>query len=86
MALLWLALGAAAGYLLGRIRPWDRLDTWAWRRLTFGGPWTHSKLQVVLTFWVHALVRPAATWHAWRHRNDPPPKSPPVTFQHPDQP
>lgn len=72
------------GYLLGRVRPWDRLDTWVWRRMTFGGPWTQSKWQCYLTFWVHAAVRPVQTWHAWQHRNDPPPPRSPAPKIEPD--
>lgn len=73
-------LGAlAVGYVLGRIRPFDQLDTWLWRRLTFGGPWVHSRRHQVLVFAVHVLVRPAASVRAWRHRHDPPePLSPPL--------
>ncbi|MEU9606176.1 hypothetical protein [Streptomyces sp. NPDC048057] len=75
-----LALAATAalgvGYVLGRIQPLDRLDTWVWRRLTFGGPWVRSRWQQLLVFGAHAVVRPRATVHAWRHRNDPPPPPP----------
>jgi len=74
MTALWVALvSLAVGYLLGRVRPWDRLDTWVWRRMTFGGPWAQSRPQVYLTFCVHAFVRPGMTLRAWQHRHDPPP-------------
>jgi hypothetical protein len=70
------------GYLLGRIRPWDRLDDWLWRRLAFGGRWTESLWQTYLTFAVHAVVRPAKTWRAWRHRHDPTERrAPPVRIR-----
>lgn len=69
-AIIFFAL--VAGYITGRVRPLDRLDTWVWRRLTFGGKWTRSKPQQVLTLAVHVVVRPVATVRIWRHRNDPP--------------
>ncbi|WP_050503073.1 hypothetical protein [Streptomyces monomycini] len=72
----------AAGYALGRLRPWDRLDTWLWRRFTFGGAWVRTPRGRAVTLAVHALVRPAATVHAWRHRHDPPPeRAAPVRFR-----
>ncbi|MEU1078182.1 hypothetical protein ABZ404_36955 [Streptomyces sp. NPDC005878] len=66
----------AAGYLLGRTRPWDHLDTWVWRRIAFGGTWTQSRWQTYLTFAVHTVVRPRKTWNAWRHRHDAPKERP----------
>lgn len=67
------------GYVLGRIRPLDRLDTWVWRQLAFGGPWLlGSKPRQAVLLAVHALVRPAATWRVWRHRHDPLPKRSPA--------
>ncbi|TJZ55591.1 hypothetical protein FCH28_09630 [Streptomyces piniterrae] len=66
-----IAASFTVGYFLGRLRPWDRLDTWLWRRLTFGGRWTCTRRGQLGVLAVHALLRPAATVHAWRHRNDP---------------
>lgn len=75
---LAIAAAIAAGYLLGRWRPIDRLDTWVWRQLAFGGPWLRSKPRQAVVLTVHTIVRPAATWHAWRHRHDPDPdRTPP---------
>lgn len=73
----------AAGYLLGRVRPWDRLDTWVWRQFTFGGTWFRTKPRQVVLLVAHALARPAATWDIWRHRHDPKPpdRSPALTFR-----
>ncbi|WP_367138923.1 MULTISPECIES: hypothetical protein [Streptomyces] len=71
--LLIAAITLATGYLLGRARPLDKLDTWVWRRCTFGGPWVHSRPQRLLTVAALALVRPGEALHAWRHRHDPPP-------------
>lgn len=73
-----IAAALAVGYLLGRIRPLDRLDTWVWRQFTFGGPWFASRPRQVVLLAAHALVRPTATWHAWRHRHDPPPRRSPA--------
>jgi hypothetical protein len=67
-----LALAAAViGYLLGRARPLDRLDTWVWRQFTFGGRWLlGSKPRQIVLLAAHAIVRPAATWDIWSHRHD----------------
>lgn len=69
-----LAGAAGAGYAAGRVRPLDRLDTWVWRQFTFYGPWlVGSKPRQAVLIAAHVLVRPAVSWNAWRHRNDPPP-------------
>ncbi|MFD7980240.1 hypothetical protein [Streptomyces sp. NPDC059071] len=71
----------AAGYVLGRVRPWGRLDTWVWRRFAFMGSWTQSKPQICLTIAAHVLVRPRRSYKIWRRRNDPPePRSPAPQF------
>lgn len=70
-----LLVGAlAVGYALGRLRPYDRLDTWVWRRLTFGGKWTRTRRGQLLVLVAHAIARPAATARIWRHRHHPPPR------------
>ncbi|MFI9079155.1 hypothetical protein ACIGW8_22245 [Streptomyces sioyaensis] len=84
--LILAAAALATGYTLGRLRPWDRLDTWVWRRLTFGGRWTRTRRGQVIVLAAHALVRPAATVHAWRHRHDPPPGRAPAPIVHPIDP
>ncbi|MFI0929607.1 hypothetical protein ACH4TP_37650 [Streptomyces sp. NPDC021012] len=73
----------AAGYVLGRVRPWDLLDTWVWRRFTFMGAWTESKPQAVLTIAAHVLVRPRVSYDIWRRRNDPrpPERAPALRFR-----
>lgn len=73
----------AAGYILGRVRPWDRLGTWVWRRFTFMGAWTQSKPQTALTIAAHVLVRPRTSYDIWRRRNDPqlPERAPALRFR-----
>lgn len=62
----------ATGYVLGRLRPLDRLDTWVWRQFTFGGPWlTGTKPRQAVLMAAHAIVRPAVTWDVWRRRKEP---------------
>jgi hypothetical protein len=76
------ALGLfAAGYALGRIRPWDRLADWADWQLRFHlNRWTSRPRQAAL-FALLLLTDPIRTIYAWRHRNDPPPlRSPALTF------
>ncbi|WP_329126121.1 hypothetical protein [Streptomyces sp. NBC_01353] len=75
------AAALAAGYVLGRIRPWDRLDTWVWRRLTFMGDWTKSTPQQVITIAAHVLVRPRISYDIWRRRNEPRPPDPSPAIQ-----
>jgi hypothetical protein len=70
---LLIVAALAAGYLLGRLRPFDRLDTWVWHQFTFGSTWFDTKPRQAVLLAVHALVRPAATLDIWRHRHDPPP-------------
>lgn len=64
------AAALVAGYLLGRVRPINRLDTWVWRQFTFGGPWLTTRPRQAVLLAVHALVRPAVTWDIWQHRSD----------------
>jgi hypothetical protein len=85
IAILLLA-ALAVGYTVGRLRPWDRLDTWVWRRFTFGGTWTRSKPQRLLTIAAHVLVRPRVSLDIWRHRHDPPtPRSPALQIRRHDE-
>ncbi|MEU1373016.1 hypothetical protein ABZ442_05040 [Streptomyces triculaminicus] len=75
--LLVAAISLAAGYTLGRAQLLDRLEDWVWRRFTRGGSWVHTRRGQLLTLAAHAIVRPAATARAWRHRHNPP--EPPPT-------
>ncbi|MGW1134243.1 hypothetical protein [Streptomyces griseoluteus] len=57
----------AAGYLLGRLRPWQRLGDWAADQVRFTGTWvrggTARQAVVVLT---HAVTAPRTSWRIMR--------------------
>jgi hypothetical protein len=85
---IWLAIVAAlaAGYLLGRWRPVHRALDWAnWQK--YGSKPTGLRYAAVFVLlsaenigWL--LAHPVQGWHAWKHRNDPPPpRSPALTFR-----
>lgn len=85
----WTTTGAAlallaAGYTIGRLRPYERLADWANWQLRFHlDRWTSKPRQTAL-FTLLLLTDPVNTVHGWRHRNDPPPpRSPAVTFRSP---
>lgn len=65
----------AAGYSLGRWRPWLRLGDWAdwadWQVRFHLDRWSSRPRQAVL-FGLLLATDPARTVHAWRHRADPP--------------
>ena len=73
------ALGLlAAGYALGRIRPYDRLADWADWQLRFHlDRWVSRPRQLAL-FLLLLITDPPRTIHAWRHRKDPPPPRSPA--------
>jgi hypothetical protein len=79
----------AAGYALGRYRPAQRASDWANRQryghrptgLRYAAMWT--LLSAENLGWL--LAHPRQGWHAWRHRNDPPPpRSPAVQVRRRD--
>lgn len=78
----------AVGYAIGRWQPYRRASDWAhWQRHSPRptGPrlWaTWTVLSAENIAWL--LTHPVRGVHAWRHRNDPPPRSPAMTFRHPD--
>lgn len=81
----------AAGYTLGRCRPWRRASDWAWWNVGVGKPrWTRRQVCWWLAQGVFAIeiagalvTRPRLTLRVWRHRHDPPPpRSPVMTFRH----
>ncbi|MGV9803901.1 hypothetical protein ACWDTP_38270 [Mycobacterium sp. NPDC003449] len=81
-ALLAAAVLLAAGYALGRIRPWDRLATWAnWEVRFHLDRWATRPRQTAL-FVLLLMTDPIGTVRAWRHRHDPPaPRSAPARSQ-----
>jgi hypothetical protein len=67
----------AAGYALGRYRPAHRASDWA-NSQRYGHRPTGVRYAAMWTLlsaenlgWL--LAHPRQGWHAWRHRNDPPP-------------
>ncbi|MFD9248476.1 hypothetical protein [Streptomyces bottropensis] len=88
MTALLIAAAVAVGYLLGRARPAHRASDWAhWQ--TVGTPparrtarwWAvWAVLSTENIGWL--LSHPVKGWHAWQHRNDPPPpRSPAVKIR-----
>ncbi|MFJ3630491.1 hypothetical protein ACIPV3_29880 [Streptomyces albidoflavus] len=53
----------AAGYLLGRLRPWQRLGNWAADQVRFTGPWARGGAgrQAVVVL-AHAVTAPRTSW------------------------
>lgn len=85
--MIWLALTAAltVGYALGRARLGHRASQWAaWQSIGKRPTgWRYAATWTVLSAenigWL--LVHPVQGWHAWQHRNDPPPpKGPPLRY------
>ncbi|WP_328962943.1 hypothetical protein [Streptomyces virginiae] len=90
MLTLLLAAAVVAGYLTGRTRPAQRASDWAarlvWRRPALTRrEWRWWAAQPVYACQIAVLLatQPRATVHAWRTRNDPPPRSPAVTLVSP---
>lgn len=76
--ILTAAAALAAGYLLGRTRPWMRLGDWANWQLRFHlDRWTSRPRQAAL-FTLLWATDPLFMAHAVRHRHDPPPKRAPA--------
>jgi hypothetical protein len=87
----WLALAAAlaavlaAGYGLGRWRPWYRLGDWVDWQLRFRlNRWSSRPRQAALLVLLLA-TDPAFAVRSWRHRHDPPPPRSPA-IRVPDDP
>ncbi|MDT6988234.1 hypothetical protein ACFOSY_31820 [Streptomyces lusitanus] len=53
----------AAGYLLGRLRPWSRLGDWAAGQVRFTGAWVRGGAgrQAVVVL-VHVVTAPRTSW------------------------
>lgn len=67
VAAVALVIGLAAGYLLGRLRLWDRLGNWAADQVQFTGSWvqggTGRQAAVVLA---HVVTAPRTSWRIMR--------------------
>ncbi|MET9593175.1 hypothetical protein ABZY45_19885 [Streptomyces sp. NPDC006516] len=61
------AAALAAGYLLGRLRPWQRLGDWAADQVRFTGAWAWggAARQAVVVL-VHAVTAPRTSWRIMR--------------------
>lgn len=80
----------AAGYALGRARPAHRASDWAnWQKYDSALRRRRARWWTVFVIlsaenltWL--LLHPARGWHAWQHRNDPPPPRGPALQFDPD--
>lgn len=78
----------AVGYALGRYQPARRASDWAnWQK--YGHKPTGLRYAAVFTIlsaenltWL--ALHPVQGWHAWQHRNDPPPPLSPAPKFDPD--
>ncbi len=57
----------AAGYLLGRLRPWQWAGEWAADQVRFAGPWVRGGFgrQAVVVL-VHVVTAPRTSWRIMR--------------------
>ncbi|MES4909436.1 MULTISPECIES: hypothetical protein [unclassified Streptomyces] len=57
----------AAGYLLGRLRPWQRLGDWAADQVRFTGAWLRGGAgrQAVVVL-AHSVTAPRTNWRIMR--------------------
>lgn len=77
--MIWLvaSVSLGVGYLLGRARVGHRLSDWAaWQSIGKKPTgWRYAATWTVLSAenigWL--ITPPVRGWHAWKHRNDPPP-------------
>lgn len=72
----------AAGYAIGRYRPYEKLADWTDWQLRFHlDRWTSRPRQVAL-FTLLLITDPVRTVYGWRHRHDPlPSRSPAVQIR-----
>ncbi|MFE7537253.1 hypothetical protein ACFU67_23630 [Streptomyces rhizosphaericola] len=61
------AAALAAGYLLGRLRPWRQAGDWAADQVHFTGAWVRGGVvrQAVVVL-VHVATAPRTSWHIMR--------------------
>ncbi|MGW1468471.1 hypothetical protein ACWCPT_29515 [Streptomyces sp. NPDC002308] len=73
-AVLIAAVALAAGYGLGRWRPWLRLGDWANWELRFHlDRWNGTRPRQAALVVLLLATDPVGTIRTWRHRHDPPP-------------
>ncbi|MFE9368112.1 hypothetical protein ACFYNN_36345 [Streptomyces sp. NPDC006978] len=68
MSVVIIAVAAlAAGYLLGRLRPWRRAGSWAAGQVRFTGPWARGgTVRQVIVVLVHVVTAPRTSWRIMR--------------------
>ncbi|TXS21338.1 hypothetical protein EAO70_07930 [Streptomyces sp. adm13(2018)] len=61
------AAALTAGYLLGRLRPWQRLGDWAADQVRYAGTWVRGGAgrQAVVVL-AHAVTAPRTSWRIMR--------------------
>lgn len=61
------AIGLVAGYLIGRLQPWNALDAWAENEVRFCGPWARgNRIQQATVLAAHCITHPRHSWAALR--------------------
>lgn len=89
MSALAVCAAVVLGYLIGRTRPAHRALDWAnWQSvgtrrptgLRYAAVWALLSAENIAWLALH----PVQGWHAWKHRNDPPPPRSPATTYDPD--
>lgn len=68
----------AAGYLLGRARPWAHLATWVDWQVHAGHWWLATRLRQTVIAVLFAVTWPRTAWTAWCRRGGP--AAPPLRF------
>lgn len=70
-AVLAATVALAAGYVLGRLRPWRRLADWAVDQIRFTGPWaTGGRARQLCVLLAHAVTEPRTSWRIIHTRPD----------------
>ncbi|MFH8439333.1 hypothetical protein ACH4A3_29430 [Streptomyces sp. NPDC018007] len=71
MTALALAVALAAGYLLGRLRPWRRLGDWAVDQIRHAGPWARGgHVRQAALVLAHLLTAPRTSRRILRTQAD----------------
>jgi hypothetical protein len=61
------AAALAAGYLLGRLRPWQRAGDWAADQVRFTGTWVRGGFgRQAIVVLVHVVTAPRTSWRIMR--------------------